>query len=66
MLQIYELATNTIAWLGDPQERLEAVIMATTWDMPNTCKQGEGQDLNFVTTGAEWVYSAQYFRRLWI
>lgn len=66
MMEIYELATKTISWLGDPKEHLEAVKLATAWDIQDIQKQGESKDLSLVTTGADWIYSTPYFRRLWV
>lgn len=72
MIRIYEMATNTIARLGDPSSRLAEVIAAMTWDLPDNAegkKQSEdisNPELVRAISGARWIYSAPWFKRLWV
>lgn len=64
MLEIYQLAKHVIAWLGDPGTSLEDVKVATRVEASRASLATT--NLQQVARGAEWLYSAPWFGRLWV
>lgn len=64
MLQIFQQAKHVIAWLGDPGIFLEDVRYAANF-RPSKASLATA-DLDRMTRGAGWLYSARWFGRLWV
>lgn len=64
MLQIFQQAKHVVAWLGDPGLLLEDVKAALK--LRASQESLAVADLEQVVRGAEWMYSAPWFERLWV